>query len=290
MSVETVEKQDAATESDSDFDAGFSSPLEPTTTPGKSDLDEATAPAAAAAAEPAPVVTSAPAEEQYAQVTKAQLDQLLATAAMVAETKAENKRQFDTAFGQLGGIKQRIDQMQAATPAGEALEVTAEDFAELVGDFPEMSEATVKGFNRVLGKLKGTGGAAPIAQDAINKMVNEQVAAQVSEFRNQQIDETLEDITPNWREEVNTEAFGKWMDSQDDSVKALSKSARLGDAKKMLSLYATFKATPPAAATPPKPSTRQQQIEAAVAPKGVGGHATGPTEDDDFEAGFKNGR
>ena len=199
--------------------------------------------------------------------------------------KADSKRQLDNAFGQLGGLKQRIEQMQSATPAGEAIVLTDEDFEEITRDYPDFAVAQRNLMNKVVSKLKGTGSSFdPIA---IERIVSEKVAGQTATFKQEIIDSSLEVVFPDWKREVQSEAFSKWMAGQSADVQALAASDSVGHAAQMLKLYEAAKNAPPKVA---KPSIRQQQIAAAVTPKGIGGHIPAPSEDDDFNAGFNTQR
>jgi hypothetical protein len=258
---------------DDDFNAGFLNEAEPTPTPVTETQDE-------------PVSKTAPEPQatKYAQITEDQYQDLLSKASQVEQTKAEHKRLLDTAFGQLGGLKQRIEQMQNATPAGEPIVVTNEDFAEVLADFPEFGEAQIKGLNRALSKIKGTGSAG-LDSSVIHDMVEQRVANQAEVIRKEIIDSTLEASYPDWKEDIRSAKFKSWFDAQTPEVQRLAESNSVGQASRMLRMYESAKNTP----TPvSKPSTRQKQIEAAVTPRGVGGHAAGPSEDDDFMAGFNN--
>lgn len=251
---------------DADFDAGFTSSPEPTTTPEP----ETREPASNAAETP-----------KYAQITEEQLKELLSTASAINEIKGESKKLFDNAFGQLGGMKQRIEQMQSATPAGEPVVLTDDDFAELQADYPDFAKSQMNVMNKILGKLKGTGSDSA----AIERIVSERVAGQTAAVRQEIIDSSLEVVFPDWKKEVKSEGFTKWMSAQSADVQALAASDNVGHAAKMLKLYEAAKNVQPPSV---KPSTRQKQIEAAVAPKGIGGHVPAPTEDDDFNAGFNS--
>jgi hypothetical protein len=259
---------------DDDFNAGFDNAPDATPTPHED-----------AVVEPAAEAAPAPEAPKYAQITEEQYQDLLAKADAVDAAKAENKRLLDTAFGQIGGLKQRIEQMQSATPAGQPLTLDEKSFSRIAKEFPEFAGELREDFKELLGNMKGTASAADPA--AIEKMVEDRVAARTAALRQEQIDTTLEDINPEWRAEVASPMFAQWIGAQPEDVKALAGSDRISDAKRMLRLYEQSKARP-APKPENKPSTRQRQIEAAVAPKGVGGHSAGPTDDDEFMAGFKS--
>lgn len=255
---------------DEDFDAGFEGGTEPTPTPEPDTEEPAPVIEAPVAAEPVP---EAP---KFAQITEAQLREIL-------DGKAESKRLLDTAFGQLGGMKQRIEQMQAATPAGAPVVLTLDDFAEMREDYPDFTEKQLPVLNRMLAKLKGTGPTMDPA--VIERMVSERVASESAAVTERIVNSALSVSFPGWQKEVKTDQFKQWTTAQPADVQALIRSSDVGDAALMLKMYEAHKSKP-VPTPPPKNSTRQQVINAAVAPKGTGGHAPAPSEDDEFNAGF----
>jgi len=245
---------------DADFNAGFEQSA--TETPHTPEPVE----------EVAPVVES----PKYAQITESQFQDLMNRAATVDEMKASLDKSFGTAFGKIGGIERVLNQIQSS--GGQAVEVTSEDFAELRQEFPELAELQAKGLNKVLSKLKGPGNS-----DAIEKMVADRVA----EFRQQTIDASLDAIVDgDWMAEVKSDRYKNWIGTQAQEVQALADSNALRDASRLMRLFAASKTAPSA-----KPiSSRKQQLEAAISPKGAGGPAISPTGDDDFSSGFQTGR
>ena len=82
----------------------------------------------------------------------------------------------------------------------------------------------------------------------------------------------------------------KIADHQPEDVKALAASNKVTDAARMLRLYEKAKVAPPPARTQTPAPNRAfaRTTAAAVPPRGDGGHPPGPSEDDDFEAGFNS--
>lgn len=284
------ENQSTATDSpavedehdDADFTAGFSGQDDaPTETPAPAPAAEP-AEAAAPAPEPAP---------EYVQVTRQDWERINASAAKVEEIEATVGKMPDHIFGTMGRtLERRLAEIQRETPQGEAVQVDEADFEDLKKEYPEMAELTLKGLNRALGKLKGSG--APDVQ-AIEKVVGQQVTA----VRGEIIEASLEAVFPGWKDEVKTPQFDTWLKGQAADVQALAQSTKVGDAAKMLRLYEKSKEAPAAAPTPspapaptpqaPAPSARQRQIAAAVVPRGDGGNPPARAEEDEFNAGFK---
>ena len=248
------------------FDAGFDSSLEPTQTP------------VVVAKDPeVKVVEVAAVEPKYAKITEEEYLSMKASLAEFNTAKTESKSQFDKAFGQLGGMKQRIEQLQASTPAGESIVATLEDFAEMSEEYPDFAKKQMDALNKVLTKFKGTGRAAESVVDMTERD---------AKFRQEIIDSTLEVVMPEWKTEVAKPEFDNWFKKQSADVQKLAESNSIGHAAKMLKLYDASKSEK-APDVKKENNARQKQLEAAVNPKGIGkGEPTKPTEDDDFTAGF----
>lgn len=208
-------------------------------------------------------------QPEYAQITKSELADLMAKAGQV-----------DKAFGKIGGIERVLAQIQSA-PAGQSVDVTDDDFADLRAEYPELAQLLIKGQKTVFGKLKG---AAPDSL-AIDKVVNDKVAM----TRKELIDSHLDAIVGgDWVKEVNSPAYATWIATQPADIKALGASDSLRDASTLMRTFSTFKAKPTPKPEPAKPSARKQQLEAAISPKGTGAIPTGGprTEEEAFEAVF----
>lgn len=271
MSVEVETPQE---ESDEDLMAGFSGA--PTTTP---ETPKETT-------EPEAVVEATP-EPKYAQITEEQLNRFIEAATAIDTIKADSKTKFDNAFGQLGGMKQVLEKLQTATPAGQPVVVTEEDMADLA-EYPDLAQAQIKVLNKVLGKLNVKGTApepekpAPAAFDPA--VLEQMVGARLAGVQETIVDSSLNAVFPGWKQEVKTEKFGKWLELQPVEVRNLAASNDVGDAARMLQLFRSYTPT----TVDPKKTTRQKQLEAAVNPKGVGGKPDHvETEDDWLMAGYK---
>lgn len=295
-------------EGNADFEAGFTAQrLGSTETPNPTDALEEPGKENAKPTEQQPQATTTPpvqtTETPPAQGKKVEIDEAeLAALRARAEAPGENEtfaafqKKFDQAFGQIGSLKQAIDKLRTETPAGEKVEISEEDFKDLVEAYPEIGKLTAQGLNKVLGKFKGTGGTDP---EAIDRVVNERVAAARTEITKEVTqtvtDATLNGILPKWREKVKTAEFDTWFNAQPQDVQDLQKSDDLGDAALMLRKFRRHleRPTPTAAPTPaPKnTNTRQQRLAAGVPVKGDGSApAPSNTEDDGFETGFQSGK
>lgn len=276
---------------DADFSAGFSddAPTKSTATPaegaqndtGEEEVVTDSEAGSEASAEPA-------AEPVYAKITQADYDKLLAAANEVGSLKAENTRNLDKAFGKIGQMQQLVDQLKAATAPGTAVTVSEEDFAELAAEYPELAKLQVKGMNALLSKMKATGtgeqaAPAPVATPAVDP----ERAIQQAE---QRIEQKLElkrfaRKHPDWQAVVNGQEFKDWITKQPADVQKGYQES--WDSDVTIPILDGFKASQKATANPAV-STRQQRLSSAVTPRGTGGHAPKPTEDDDFLAGFNS--
>lgn len=253
MAEETEVLEIDAAESAKQFSAGFDTGSTETPTP----LEP-----------PAPEAKPEVPAVEYAQITRAEYDALMAKA---------DRADIDKAFGKIGGIERALTQLQA--PSG--IEVTADDFEELRDEFPELAELQAKGLNKILGKIKGGGAIDPA-------VIEQMVATKVAENRQRAVDESLDLVVGgDWVSEVNSDAYKTWIAAQPDEIKALEASDSIRDAARLLR---TFKSQPvPSPRPEPKPSTRQQQLEAAATPRSVGVHTPEPSGNP-FAEGFKTGR
>jgi hypothetical protein len=224
------------------------------------------------------------------QVTREDWDRVSKNAAKVDEIEVTFGKLRDQAFGKIGGLERAFAQIQQATPQGAAVEISAEDFTELKEQYPELAELTLKGLNKAMGKLKGTGGN-------VDPKVFEEKAGEIrSTVRDEVTDMTLDAILDgDWQQEVRSPKFAEWMNAQTPEVKALAASDKLRDAARLMRLFKVHRDTPAPVPTPapspaptpaPTPSPRQQRTTAAVPPRGDGGHPPAPSEEDDFNAGF----
>jgi hypothetical protein len=274
---------------DDDFNAGFIADApEPTPTPAVKDI--ATPEASALAAAPA-----APAPK-LAQITEEQYQDLLKRAGMIDEIKADTKKRIDTGFGsigdKIGNMQQLINQLQSSTQTGQQIQVTADDFEELKAEgYPDLADMQAAGLNRILAKMKltGTGQPGAFGADQAGEMFDARMTPQreaiKQEIREEFAHNALSNLHDDWNAVVRSPEFNAWTAAN----KITEKKDRTGvafadslDAHFIGKIIGDFKGQRKAAAT------QQTRLEAAVAPRGSGGHATGPTDDDEFDKGFKS--
>lgn len=263
-----------------DFNAGFEdAPNEPeqTETPVAEQPTE----------EPKP--EEPPAEQPtYVHLTQQQYDDLVAGVGVGKEAR----KQLDQAFGSIGQMKQAMDQLRAQTAPGQPVEITEEDMADLAAEFPEMTVAALKTFQKVASKLRGTGTAFDPA--AIEKVVSERTEPIRAEILHSHLDGIVDG---DWQAETKTEPFMAWFNAQGEDIKAKAASDSPRDAAAVLRAWVKAKSAPPpppAKAPAPAPvSPRTRQLAAAVNPRSIGGAPTGKTPEDEFNEGFRtalNGR
>lgn len=165
------------------FTEGFTGepvkPVEPTEEDIKAAEEVAKAEADRVAAEEAAKAVKA-AEPKLAQLTEPQLLDLVQKANSVTEIRAIVDKVRDETKGRVGSLEQTIKKLQEATPVGQAIVVTAEDFAEIGKDLPEHAKMLADGLTRVLSKFKGT---APVKEETpeefearVNRIADERFA------------------------------------------------------------------------------------------------------------------
>lgn len=221
------------------------------------------------AADPEPVeVVPDPVAELKAQVAQ------LTHRANSADGRVEAMRREQAEA--VEAAKKAATQVKEAPTASEvkaAIENPAQ-WDALKEDFPEWAAATEALLDSRLSKV---GGLDPAAIQAI---VTEQVKGQTDAVRGEIIDSALDAVFPGWKEEVNTEAFGAWLNAQSDEIKALGASSKVGDAAKMLRQYEASKAP---SVTASITQQRQTKLDAAAsAPTKTAGKSPGPKAFEDM--------
>lgn len=230
--------------------------------------------------EPEPVATpETPTPVELTKLDEAQIQRILASVQTVDNIQATLEKSFGTAFGKIGGIERTLKSLQEATPSGQALTVSAEDFEEMKADFPELADMHVKGLNRALSKLKGTGGAPAVDQGQVNAIVASEVAKVRKESALQVADLTLK----GWRQQVNSPEFQAWFATQgaEDPESPVVLGQHLDAFKAHQEKTQQAKPKTPAALS------RRDRLVEAVVPRGAGGHApAASSEEDIFQAGY----
>ncbi len=201
--------------------------------------------------------------------------------------------------GNIGGIKSALsrmsnrDQQQASNDAADAAKAvganaptkqqtadalrSGESFDKLAEEFPEWAAAM-----KELVALNSQA-SANIDTDAILQQADERSATKLEALRSQ----IVESRHRGWSDLVKTPEFNDWFSKQSDEVKALGESENPVDVIDVLDRYATDRKQP-SKQTPGK-NTSTRRLEQALAPttgRSVSTTST-PSEEDDFQAGFK---
>jgi hypothetical protein len=243
--------------------------------------------------EPPPETTPPPEPPKLAEITEEQFTNLLNAAKEVDNLKDALHRQMGGVHGKMGGLEKMLKDMQAATPAGQSLEVTSAHFEEMTKEFPDLVDMTVKGLNRALKTVRGT--APPVVD--FDAKVNEGIKAALPDVvRTVKQETTLELMTtllPDWETTVHSPEYLAWLTTQPQAYQdTINNSWKIPEVKGSIEKFTTFHAEQ-AASTKPKPTTPTEKpksrLAAAVTPKSAGG-GTGPTvttEEDAMHLGYK---
>lgn len=222
-----------------------------------------------------------PPEPEYVQLTKADYEAII-------EGQKKLEGTLSKVAGNAGNLQQIVTRLQAATPSGQLLEFTDEDFPELAEEVPEVAKMIVGGLNRWAkrGSVRGTGeGTAPPPAG-----VKVEDVAEV--LRNREID-LLTSLEPDWRETVGANLdeearkenpFRKWLDLQDPAYRDKVRTSQF--AAVTIDAIAKFRADQAKAAReaaaaaaaakstkPPASTARQERLQSNVQPRGAGGRA-----------------
>lgn len=243
-------------------------------------------------------------EEETVTITKAQLAALLDG----LEDGKKMKSALDKVNGTLGAYKQQIDQLGKLTQPSQ-VEITDADFEELTKDFPEIAAATKKGLQKILKNLRGGAAPSQIDESAIKRLIVDSAIQKETEL--------LEDEFEDWKKIVGEKDdkdndFRKWLSGQSTAYQQKINSTFSGSviARSIRRFQADQKkaaddkrASDEKAAADKKAQdeaerrkatdARRSNLRAAVQPRGDGGGTGGQrkqsTEDEEFEAGFREG-
>lgn len=217
-----------------------------------------------------------PAAPKYAQITEEQFTDLMAKASQIDESR----RQIDTLAGHIGGVKQVVEglrQQRKSLTAGQLKRVAAE--------FPELAEA-------LQSDLSELGGASvdPAEIDRrVESVVESRVAQKAVEFEAK----LLRFYHRDWADVVVSNDFQAWKAQLPEAERV--KLDASNDGEYIADQLTAFKAAQAAkkaqaakaAETSKASDNRQKRLEAAVQPRGTGGHTpsrSGATSD--FQAGW----
>lgn len=266
--VDAAKLADTTAQDEAAFNAGFDDG-EQTTTPDTTTVE--------AGAEPEPTPKE-PEPPKLAQITEEQFQSLMKAASDVDEIRRDSKSKIDALSGHIGGLKQKLEQLQQGRS-----KMTPGQLKRVNAEFPELGKLLEEDLGETF-----TGGSQ-IDPEEIDKKVQARVAEQVVPLQKT----ILHLYHRDWNEVVTSKDFMDWQKTlpADEEQKFLASN----DGAYIAGVITSFKdfkakqATP--TQTPPKPdgANRQRLLAAAAQPKGTGGHATGPTAEDEFMAGFTSG-
>lgn len=230
----------------------------------------------------------AQAAPEYVQLTKQEIEELRARAALVEELKATQDKSFGTAFGKLGDLERRLKAMGESA----AIEVDQDEIDALRADgFEPLAKALEKVRN-----LKALpGGGVDSAQ--VEALVQQRVAPALQRMELR----LLAKDHPDWQQIDKDPAFGQWVTSQGaEFAQSLAKASSEYDGQTVSDAMTKFKAhrqAQEAAAEKARKaadsaqanaSARRSRMNAAVTPRGSGGSpASDPNAE--FDAGFNEG-
>ena len=216
----------------------------------------AVTPPVVAEVKPEPVATPETVPAESAPVAPEEVKPDPLAEALARLEKLENRQR--NVEGHIGGLTSQQKALQtqletakaasqsvgdAPTDAQMAKAITnPEAWEKLKGDFPEWAGATESLLDARLSGLQ----QPTVDMQAIDKKLDERLAAASAQARQEMIDGVLNVVLENWEDEVKTDQFSKWMAAQSESVQAMAGSSRVSDAARMLKLYAEAKATNPA--------------------------------------------
>lgn len=204
------------------------------------------------AAERAGQVPAKPAEKPATPAAEAPLvaqvtpEPVVDYAAKFAEVEARFHR-TESSLGRINAdLKAQLEASKTAAkttegPTQAEIKTAAVDPAEwdaLKKDYPEWATATEK--------LLESRMAPAFDSKKFETEIKEQMRGENAAVRAEIIDSALDAVSPGWKEEVKSDAFGSWIAGQPESVKALTQSDKVGDAAKMLRLYEASRQSSPA--------------------------------------------
>lgn len=233
----------------------------------------------------APTETPATVEEQqeakappveYAQLTKAEYEDLKARAALVDEIKATQDKSFGTFGRTIKGLQDQV----AAFSNGSGVEIDQADIDALREDFPPLAAALEKVRNL---RAIPTGG---IDQNAIGELVQQRLAPAVQEAERRMELRMLAREHPDYATVDQDPRFKAWIGAQPaDFQQGLAQASASYDSVAVGQALTKFKASLKAPA--PSPQQRQSRMQAAVTPRGSGTQAA-HDPNDEFNAGFNS--
>lgn len=234
-------------------------------------------------------------KEEYVRLSKTELESLKASAGRVPELE----KKIETAFGKFGPLTQMINELKAATPKGQAVELPADVVSELEAEFPELAGGVKAALTKALKGLIGTGKSDVAPEDVLKN--------RFEEYATKRAIEDLEEAHPDWRKIVGeVDASGKanpahpfraWLAKQpqayQDKINNTQNPTVIGNAISKFQASQRAAATPAPVKKPVVPTKkvllRKKRFQGSVTPKGLGAPppAQRQSEEDAFAEGFR---
>jgi hypothetical protein len=266
VEAEMDPEQDFDQQDDTDFAEGFNAPEAPTATPGQQDAGEPSA--ERSQQEKAP---------EYAQLTKAELQELKDRAAAIDTIRATQDKSFGTAFGKIGGIERELQ----ALKSGAAVEIAESEIQALRDD----------GWDLIANALDKVRSLRAIPSGGVDEakfveLMTQRISAAQQEQAQKYELRFLGMQHPDWQQVDKDPAFAAWVSAQPaDFQQGLVKASNEFDSATVGAAMSAFKASRKQAPAGTD-STRRSRLTAAVTPRGTGAMPNTNPEDD-FNAGFK---
>lgn len=222
-----------------------------------------------------------PAEKpQYAQLTRQEVDDLKARAALIDQIKAAQDKGFGTVGGTIRELRQQLDTIRSA----KRIEIEQSEIDELRRDG---FEAHAKALEKLRDLQIVSAGVQP---DAVRKIVEDRL----NDYRQRMESRLLKQAHPDWETYKDDPAFAAWVTAQPEQYRAqLAEASERWDSDFIA--IAMTKAKEAAKAKAAASTTRQPQprrdavLEAAIQPRGTGRASAHQTTSTAFEDGFAQG-
>lgn len=250
VQTQEVQPEVAAPENDAAFEEGFN---------------------AASGNEPVVKEEPAPAKVEF---TLEEVEMLRARAREVERLKEQEAK----IFGTIGSLKQRLDRLSQLPPQ-QTVQLTKESFKTLGSEFPELAESLAK-------DLSGLPFGGGVDRQALMQEIQSHVQAVEDRVTKQSEVKLLSVIVPDWKAQVLTPEFQQWKQSlpfEDRYV--LEEGWDASEIGKRLKQFSEWKSKTAQATV-----SKQNRLAAAVSPRSASRVAATQTDEDAFQAGFKEAR
>lgn len=252
-----------------------------------------------------PVVAEVPTvvESKPLTTTDQQFLDLVKKAQSIDEVNVLLAKMRDHTNGRIGSIEHTLKSIQESTASGSPIEVTDEDFAELLKDLPDIAPNVIAGVKRVMGKVKGRASVVvetPEQFEArVNTVADQRIALALKKQSEKLAMDTLTKQHADWNTVIGPKdsqtEFRTWLSTQPHTYAETFLDS--WDPAVVAEGLSKFKASK-VKAEPPKPSgkaetaaARAQRLLEAVPARGgsaAPAKAGKKTDEEEFEEGFKS--